>query len=364
METNTTAKLYTKSDLEKYVSVRLGETKLGESVKVTSVLDTLGARLEAAQKEGCVFALILIPEDIGPRANLGRAGAHKGPSAFLQYFLNMQHNDFFDANKVLLLGEIETEDLMQEASSDNIDNLRILCRKLDERVAPVIESVVDAGLEPIVIGGGNNNSFPIIEGVVKSLRKRTGKKDLGLAVVNCDPHADFRIMEGRHSGNPFTYAHAAGYLKKYCVLGLHENYNSLDMLKRLDEAGFPYYKWEDFAIRRSKSFDECLKKTSKYLQDVYPIGLELDLDGIQDLPSSARSPFGISPQHAANYIHSMAVNLDTKYLHLSEAAPPLGADDSERMVGKCLAMLVVTYLKARQEFKERRNSITRRIEKS
>lgn len=364
METNITAKLYTKADLEKYTSVRLGETKLGESIKVSGAGDTLHARLETAQKEGCLYALVLIPEDIGPRANLGRAGADKGPSAFLQYFLNMQQNDFFDASKVLLLADIETQDLMNVASSENIDNLRQLCKKLDERVAPVIEAVVDAGLEPVVIGGGNNNSFPIIEGVVKALRKRTGKKDLGLAVVNCDPHADFRIMEGRHSGNPFTYAYDAGYLKKYCVLGMHENYNSLDMIKRLNEAKFPYYLWEDFHIRRSNTFDDCLKKASKYLHDIYPIGIELDLDSIQDMPSSARTPFGISPQHAANYIHYMASSIDTKYLHLSEAAPPLGSDDSERAVGKSLALMVVTYLKARQEFKERRNSITRLMDKA
>jgi len=364
METSITAKLYTRADIAKYTSARIGEIKIGESVKVTQDLQTLTARLEAAQKEGVLHCILLIPEDIGCRANLGRAGANKGPAAFLQYFLNMQHNSYMDASKVLILGEIEVDDLMSEAQSDNIDGLRQLCKKLDERVAPVVEAIVDAGLEPIVIGGGNNNSFPVIEGVLKSLRKRTGKKELGLSVVNCDPHADFRLMEGRHSGNGFTYAHDAGYLKKYCVLGLHENYNSADMLKRLDDAGFMKLSWEDIAIRKTISFDDCLKDASKYLQDVHPVGIELDLDAIEDMPASARTPFGISPERAAHYIHTMANTIDTKYLHLSEAAPPLGADDSERQVGKVLSLMVVTYLKARQEFKERRASITRLIDLS
>lgn len=364
METSITAKLYTRADLAKHTSSRLGESKLGEGVKVTQELETLQARLEAAHKEGVLHCILLIPEDIGPRANLGRAGSNKGPDAFLQYFLNMQHNALMDPNKVLILGEIAVEDLMLEAKSDDIDGLRKLCKKLDERVAPIIEAIADAGLEPIVIGGGNNNSFPIIEGVLKSLRKRTGKKELGLSVINCDPHADFRLMEGRHSGNGFTYAHAAGYLKKYCVLGLHENYNSLDMLKRLEEAGFITLAWEDFAIRKNTNFEDCLKEASQYLQDVHPVAIELDMDAIEDMPSSARTPFGISPQDAAHYIHTMAFNLDTKYLHLSEAAPPLGTDDSERHVGKCLALMVVTYLKARQEFKERRAHITRLIDLS
>ena len=364
METGITAKLYTKADIAKYTSVRVGETKLGESIKVTQELQTLTARLESAQKEGVQHCILLIPEDIGPRANLGRPGANKGPQAFLQYFLNMQHNAHLDANKVLILGEIEVDDLMSEAQSDDIEGLRQLCQKLDERVSPVIESIADAGLEPVVIGGGNNNSFPIIEGVLKSLRKRTGKKELGLSVINCDPHADFRLKEGRHSGNGFTYAYDSDYLKKYCVLGLHENYNSQDMLKRFDEAEFLRLSWEDFAIRKTMSFDDYLKEATKYLQDVHPVGIELDMDAIEDMPSSARTPFGISPQQAAHYIHTIASSIDTKYLHLSEAAPPLGTDDSERQVGKALALMVVTYLKARQEFKERRASITRLIDLS
>lgn len=364
METGVTAKLYTRADLAKYTSVRIGESKLGESIKVTQELQTLGARLEAAQKEGVQHCILLVPEDIGCRANLGRAGANKGPQAFLQYFLNMQHNDHLDANKILILGEIEVDDLMSEAQSDDIEGLRKLCAKLDERIAPIVEAIADAGLEPVVIGGGNNNSFAIIEGVIKSMRKRTGKKELAMSVINCDPHADFRLMEGRHSGNGFTYAHNAGYLKKYCVLGLHENYNSKDMLRRFDEAEFLRLSFEDFAIRKTITFDDCLKEASKYLQDVHPIGIELDMDAIEDMPSSARTPFGISPQDAAHFIHTIASSIDTKYLHLSEAAPACGADDSERHVGKALALMVVTYLKARQEFKERRASITRLIDLS
>ncbi|MBP7862766.1 formimidoylglutamase [bacterium] len=364
MQSSITAKLYTKADLAKYTSSRLGESKLGEGVKVTQELETLQARLDAAHKEGALHCILLIPEDIGPRANLGRAGSNKGPEAFLQYFLNMQHNALMDPNKVLILGEIAVEDLMLEASSDDIDGLRQLCKKLDERVAPVVEAIADAGLELVVIGGGNNNSFPIMEGIVKSLRKRTGKKELGLSVVNCDPHADFRLMEGRHSGNGFNYAHDAGYLKKYCVFGLHENYNSLDTLKRMDEAGFISLKWEDFAIRKNITFDDCIKETSKYLHDMYPVGIELDMDAIENMPTSARTPFGINLQDAAHYIHTLAYDLDSKYLHLSEAAPPLGNDDSDRQVGKSLALLVVTYLKARQEFKERRAHITRLIDRS
>jgi arginase family enzyme len=36
--------------------------------------------------------------------------------------------------------------------------------------------------------------------------------------INFDAHSDFRILEGRHSGNGFSYAYEEGFLKKYFVL--------------------------------------------------------------------------------------------------------------------------------------------------
>jgi formiminoglutamase len=43
--------------------------------------------------------------------------------------------------------------------------------------------------------------------------------------INFDAHSD-RILEGRHSGNGFSYAYEEGFLKKYFIFGLHENYTS------------------------------------------------------------------------------------------------------------------------------------------
>jgi formiminoglutamase len=52
--------------------------------------------------------------------------------------------------------------------------------------------------------------------------------------INFDAHSDFRILEGRHSGNGFSYAYEEGFLKNI-VFGLHENYTSksvLDIIKK------------------------------------------------------------------------------------------------------------------------------------
>jgi formiminoglutamase len=43
--------------------------------------------------------------------------------------------------------------------------------------------------------------------------------------INFDAHSTF-ILEGRHSGNGFSYAYEEGFLKNILFFGLHENYTS------------------------------------------------------------------------------------------------------------------------------------------
>jgi len=42
-----------------------------------------------SRPEMCLHILLGIPEDIGPRANLGKSGSHKGWGAFLKKFCSL-----------------------------------------------------------------------------------------------------------------------------------------------------------------------------------------------------------------------------------------------------------------------------------
>ncbi|MGF1948884.1 arginase family protein, partial [Enterococcus gallinarum] len=70
----------------------------------------------------------------------------------------------------------------------------------------------------------HNNAYPCIKGAAKGWHKAGVLEIAQINAVNLDAHADYRAMEGRHSGNAFRYAEEDGYLEKYCVIGLHENY--------------------------------------------------------------------------------------------------------------------------------------------
>ena len=103
---------------------------------------------------------------------------------------------------------------MEQSKDADLEELRRLCAEVDTRVEAALRPVFEASLEPILVGGGNNNSLPLIRALNAS--NQTNKKESGgISVLNCDPHADFRRVEdGRHSGNPFSFAHKEGILKK------------------------------------------------------------------------------------------------------------------------------------------------------
>jgi formiminoglutamase len=204
-------------------------------------------------------------------------------------------------------------------------------------VRPIIQSIAHAGLVPVVIGGGHNNAYPILKGLRGSMRYAAG-----IQTVNCDPHADFRPFEGRHSGNGFSYAYNEGFLKRYFVLGLHENYNSETVMAELDRN--PALGYSSFD--REAGVDPHIQKAAAFLAEAdLPVGVEVDMDSIIDMPSSAMTPSGFRVEEVRRYVRTMASKFKIAYLHLPEGAPVPGTADETR-VGKTLAYLALDFMKS------------------
>lgn len=335
-------KFITREFLQRKTIDRFAEVKIGQSIACLSNRENLDDLPKYAEG-GIKYALIGIPESVGIRANFGRGGAERAWNCFLNSFLNMQSNRFMTGGNILCLGQIYTDELQAEAdrlvygSQNYIVKLRELCARLDDLVYPVIEKVVSAGLIPIVIGGGHNNVYPILKGVCKASAGSNG-----INCINCDPHADFRPLEGRHSGNGFSYAFENGYLKAYFILGLHESYNSEAMFKTLDtNAAIGYTLFDQLP-----DFDAQLNKGLAFFENkVGALGLELDLDCISGMSASAFTPSGITVAQARNYIVSATSKYKPVYFHLSEGAPSCQLQE-QTFVGKSLAYFVSDFVKA------------------
>lgn len=358
---------YSRADLLPYCGVRPGETKLGERVLTLSDGDAQRSDSDSescgelgwddlldARNNGARYFLFGIPEDIGPRANLGRAGSAEAWDACLSCLLSQQSNRFLLGDKLVIGGHIDCSSLMSEArdlsgEGDDLEKLRALCVKLDALVEPVAAMVAKAGLIPIVVGGGHNNSYPLIKGVALGLQAAQAG-DGTLAVINCDPHADYRRLEGRHSGNGFSTAHQGGWLRDYCVLWLQEAANSESMLSGLDQQeNVRYLSYESAYERCEISPIETMRRACVFLEKASrSVGLELDLDAIAGMPTSASSPVGITLREAVQYVQYMVERLPIVYFHLPEGAPSCGGADGRRVVGKALAHLISAFVRVNE----------------
>jgi formiminoglutamase len=342
--------------LASYVSKRTGEVRLGEVLKLFSVSESKNYvdALSELKQQGVNYILLGIPEDIGPRANLGKPGSDKGWDAFLYKFCALQQNEFIRGEEIAVMGHIDCEDLQDKSvglnsnQQDDLNSLRALVEELDKRVTTICKMIFDAKITPIIIGGGHNNAYPIIRAASLSLNSSIG-------AINLDPHTDFRMNEGRHSGNGFSYAAKGGYLQYYFSLGMNELKNSAANIESLKSYGFQWASYQDIWVRRTYNFDAALAKGKKYLNDTnLDFGIELDVDCLSMMPASAFTNCGIQVQDAEYYVSNLATELKSCYLHLAEGAPeqhPINYNAGVNDVGQVYALLVSSFIQAKQSIK-------------
>ncbi len=342
-------KIYNKQDVLSLTQLRRFETKLGERLLVAS---SPGDISQAIQSTPARYIVLGIPEDLGVKANDSIGGADTAWIPFLQAFLNIQSNDFFSGEEVLLLGHFDFGDLQYlietnaMGEDEKIEAYRHAVNTIDGEVEDLIKIITAQQKIPIVIGGGHNNAYPLIKGAAKGLHKAG---QLPLAQINCinlDAHTDYRPAEGRHSGNSFRYAEDDGYLQKYCVVGVHENYIPQNVW--IDIVNNPFVDlitFEDIFILEKRNFMQAIAHACGFTQDTY-IGLELDLDAIENTLSSAMTPTGLLPLHARQYLAFAASNNKIAYLHICEGAVQLKDGRKSDTTGKLISYLVSDFVKA------------------
>src|SRR5690606_594395 len=136
-----------------------------------------------------------------------------------------------------------------------------------------------------------------------NLKAAASAHKAAINVLNIDAHTDLRQLEHRHSGNGFSYALDRGYLGRYAVFGLHQNYTSQDIFEKI--LASEHLKFNLFEDLQNEN------KTEKFIQSIAFVGeaafgLELDCDSIAGFPSSAVSPSGFSLDEVRNFVKAAA----------------------------------------------------------
>lgn len=338
---------YQKNDIQSLTKLRKFETKLGEQVQTLST-GTLSA--QALEQLTARFIIVGIPEDIGVLANEGIAGTSSCWDSFLSYFLNIQSNDFLDGENIAVLGKFDFGDLQKlidtnaHNNTERLEAYRHAVNTIDEEVEALIKEIVAHDKMPIVIGGGHNNAYPLIKGTAKGLNKLQYIPLPQINCINLDAHSDYRPTEGRHSGNAFRYAEDDGFLQKYCVIGIHENY--LPQNVWVDLVNNPFMDcitYEDIFVHEKRTFRQAVSHAISFTEDSFT-GIELDLDAIENVLCSASSPSGLSPLHARQFLNLCANNAKACYLHICEGAADIDGKTGNS-AGKLASYLVSDFIK-------------------
>lgn len=322
-------KVYTPKFISRFLKKRPGETKAGEKIQFI-------ARLEELSKSDAKYVIFGIPEDIGVRANYGKAGAASAWNAFLEAFLNIQHNDFLSSENLVLLGEINCSAEMEKASNLDFSDpnyyvkLGEMVEAIDEVVSAVVKAIISTGKIPIIIGGGHNNAFGNIKGASEAFGKP-------LNVLNIDAHTDLRKLEHRHSGNGFSYARNRKFLDKYAIFGLQENYTPQYIFKEMEVSA--EVKYSLFGNLNNGDENAIFEKQLGFVSEGN-FGLEVDCDAIAGFPSSAISPSGFTLDEVRNFIGMAGRRQNCSYLHLCEAIAT-----KDYPTGKSLSFLVYEFVK-------------------
>ena len=339
-------KVFTNKDLAQLTNYRSGELKFGEKVQLVPTDQSVGDFLSNNEAE---FVLFGIPEDIGVQANGGRKGTASAWKDAVKSILNIQHNKFCKGSNLIILGyleftkEMEIAENLQVNDAEQRKQIHHLVSSIDKEVCHLVSLIVKSGKIPIIIGGGHNNSYGNIKGSALA-------KGQQINAINFDAHSDFRALEGRHSGNGFSYAFDEGFLKKYFAFGLHENYNSKAIMEifRKNEENIQFNTYEEIKIRQSKSYSQELDDALAFIADDY-FGIEIDLDSLPGIASSAMTPTGFSIEDARRFVDFFGRNENSIYLHIAEGAPNLAEENSRHLIGKLIAYLITDFMKSKSD---------------
>ena len=335
---------FTVTDLAKVTNHRSGESKFGETM-LTVPKDVEPADFLASCPAR--YVLLGIPEDIGVRANFGRPGAASAWKSAIKAIANIQQNKYCKGYDILVLGTLDVDkemDAVKDLDFHNVHQRQLLneyVAKIDKDVCHIISMIVAAGKIPIVIGGGHNNAYGNIKGTALA-------KGQQINAVNFDAHSDFRILEGRHSGNGFSYAFEEGFLDKYFIFGLHENYTSkkvLKTMKKREDDRIRYNTYEEISIRGEKDFAGEMQQAFEYVSN-HPFGIEVDLDAIPGIASSAMTISGFSVEDLRRFVYYFGKSENVAYVHICEGAPDLAEEKNAHLIGKLIGYLVTDFVKA------------------
>jgi formiminoglutamase len=251
------------------------------------------------------------PQDEGVKRNNGRPGAEHAPAAIREQFFKL--TTFNIKKNIFDLGDVKIGRSLEETHDTHFT---------------VVSQVLRDGKRLIVLGGGNDISYP--DGC--AMAEVFGPE--WWIGVNIDSHLDVRIADRRNSGTPYRqlldegrllpkYFYEVGYQTHFCSpvyyeyirsIGVHRI--SLELLRSRAEAD----------LELKEGIKQNFIGHSRSLNTFF--GFDLDVVRSADAPgTSAPSPLGLRNGEFIQLVKYAASLANTKIIEFSEMNPKYDSDN-------------------------------------
>ncbi len=288
----------------------------------------------ASEARSAGTVLLGFASDEGVRRNKGRTGAADGPQAVRRALSNLAWHGG-PGNRLYDAGDVPCENHDLEAAQ--------------QEYATVLAGLLEAGHQPVGIGGGHEIAWAAYLGLAQFLRDDS--RLAGLGIINFDAHLDLRAPEiaGKgSSGTPFLQiaearATAAQPFRYLCI-GVSESANTRALFERaaaldseivLDtETGWSDHASVDQRIERFVAESSCIYLT--FCLDALPAAVA---PGV-----SAPSGLGVDAARAVALLRSVLRHClhggDSSKLLLADVAEMNPAHDPDGRTARAAARIV------------------------
>jgi formiminoglutamase len=251
------------------------------------------------------------PQDEGVRRNNGRVGAAEAPAAIRQQFYRL--TPFNIKKKLFDLGDVKLGSSLEETHDTH---------------CAVVKQVLLDGKRLIVLGGGNDISYP--DG--RAMGEVFGpEKWIG---INVDSHLDVRIAEQRNNGTQYRQLLEDGFLlpNYFYEVAYQTHFASPIYYKYLRDLGVHRISLEILRSREQADLELRENIRQRFIGQSASLntffGFDIDAVRASDAPgSSAPSPLGLRAGEFITLVKYAASLANTRVVEFSEVNPKYDIDN-------------------------------------
>lgn len=274
---------------------------------------------DPAQYDAAEIVILGCPQDEGVRRYGGREGSAAAPAAIRKEFYEL--TPFNIKRRIFDLGDVNIGATLEETHQSH---------------ASIVRQVLADGKRLIVIGGGNDISYP--DGV--AMGSVFGTSDW--IAINVDSHLGVRVADQPNSGTPYRQLLEEGHLdpKRFIVIGYQTHFCSPIYFDYLRSKGVHRISLELLRSRAESDMElkDMIKQKFVHQSSELSVFFGFDLSVVRsaDAPgTSSPSPLGLRAGEFIQLVKYAASLANTRMIEFTETNPKY---DEDRRTSKLVAI--------------------------